>query len=111
MDCLYGNSKEFLEGISDNYWYFADIHHDALVWRDEPIFEVPDYKGRGPRPTKMAATTPAEHVSKIAGDETIPWVKMYLGSSDGSIACCCSPVRRRKNNTKGLKNCRLSSSS
>ena len=79
IDCLYGNSKEFLEGISDNYWYFADIHHDALVWRDEPTFEVPDYKGRGPRPTKMAATTPAEHVSKIAGDDTIPWIKMHLG--------------------------------
>lgn len=86
MDCLYGNSKEFLEAISDNYWYLADIHNDALAWRVQPTFEVPDYKGRGPRPKKMAATTPAEPVSKIAGDDTIPWRKMVLGEgSKGPI--------------------------
>src|SRR5680860_155408 len=86
VDCLYGNSKEFIEGISDDYWYFADIHHDALAWRVQPTFEVPEYKGRGPRPTKAAATIPAEHVSKIAGDDTIPWIKMKLGEgSKGPI--------------------------
>ena len=79
MDCLYGNSKEFIEAISDNYWYFADIHKESLAWRVQPTFEVPDYKGRGPRPKKMAATTPAEPVSKIAEDDTIPWRRMYLG--------------------------------
>jgi len=75
MDCLYGNSKEFLEAISDKYWYFADIHNDALVWRVQPTFEVPEYKGRGPHPKKRVATTPAEPVSKIAGDDTIPAAK------------------------------------
>lgn len=86
VDCLYGNSKEFLEGISDNYWYFADIHHNSLVWRVQPTFEVPEYKGRGPRSAKAVATTPAERVSKIAEDDTIPWVKMQLGEgSKGSI--------------------------
>lgn len=86
MDCLYGNSKEFLEAISDNYWYFADIHKEALAWRVQPTFEVPDYKGRGPRPKKMAATTPAEPVAKIAADDTIPWRRMYLGEgSKGPI--------------------------
>ena len=86
MDCLYGNSKEFLEAITDKYWYFADIHKEALVWRVQPTFEVPDYKGRGPRPKKMAATTPAEQVSKIAADDTLPWRRMYLGEgSKGPI--------------------------
>jgi SRSO17 transposase len=79
MDCLYGNSREFLDAISDNYWYFADIHTNSLVWRTQPTFEVPEYKGRGPHPKKMAASTPAEPVSKIAEDNTIPWEKMYLG--------------------------------
>ncbi|MBE3101282.1 MAG: IS701 family transposase [Firmicutes bacterium] len=86
VDCLYGNSKEFLEGISDDYWYFADVHHDSLAWRVQPTFEVPEYKGKGPRPTKVAATTPAERVSKIAEDDTIPWIKMQLGEgSKGPI--------------------------
>jgi SRSO17 transposase len=86
MDCLYGNSKEFLEAIADKYWYFADIHKEALVWRVQPTFEVPDYKGRGPRPKKMVATTSAEQVGKIAEDNTIPWKRMYLGEgSKGPI--------------------------
>lgn len=86
MDCLYGNSKEFLDSISKKYLYFADIHKDALVWRTEPVFEVPEYKGRGPQPQKMVATTKPETVSKIAGDENIPWQNMYLGEgSKGPI--------------------------
>lgn len=86
MDCLYGNSREFLEAISDNYWYFADIHNNVLVWRTQPTFEVPEYKGKGPHPKKMVATTPSESVSKLAEDDTIPWQKMYLGEgSKGPI--------------------------
>jgi len=86
MDCLYGNSKEFLDSISDKYLYFADIHKDARVWRFEPVIEVPEYKGRGPQPQKMVATTKPETVSKIAEDESIPWENMYLGEgSKGAI--------------------------
>ena len=86
MDSLYGNSKEFLDAISDKYWYFADIHENTMVWREQPKFEVPEYKGKGPRPKKMAASTPAKSVSKIAKDDAIPWQKMYLGEgSKGPI--------------------------
>ena len=86
MDCLYGNSKEFLDSISEKYLYLADIHKDARVWRSEPVFEVPEYKGRGPQPKKMVATTKPETVSKIAEDENISWKNMYLGEgSKGPI--------------------------
>jgi SRSO17 transposase len=86
VDCLYGNSKKFLEGVSKHYLYFADIHKESLAWRVQPTFEVPEYKGRGPRPKKMAATIPAEPVSKIAEDDTLPWNRRYLGEgSKGPI--------------------------
>lgn len=86
VDSLYGNSKEFIEAIPDNYWYFADIHKEALVWRTQPKFEVPAYKGKGPRPQKKVATTQAEQAAKIAEDKTIPWQRMYLGEgSKGPI--------------------------
>ena len=94
MDCLYGNSKEFLEAISDKYQYFADIHNNVLVWRTQPTFEVPEYKGRGPHPRKMVATTPSESVSKIALDDTILWQKMHLGEgSKGPIYADIKAVR------------------
>jgi len=85
-DCLYGNSKEFLDAVSDKYWYFADIHNNSQVWRVQPTFELPEYKGKGPYPKKMVATTKTEPVSAIADDDTIPWREMYLGEgSKGPI--------------------------
>ncbi len=79
VDSLYGNSKEFLKAIPDKYWYFADIHNDAQVWRVKPTFEVPLYKGIGRKPTKEAPTTKPEKVSSIADDESIPWKNACLG--------------------------------
>jgi len=104
MDCLYGNSKEFLDSISEKYLYFADIHKDARVWRSEPVFVVPEYKGRGPQPKKMVATTKPETVSKIAEDENIVWKNMYLGEgSKGSIYSDikCLRIFRGFENEKG----------
>lgn len=82
VDSLYGNSKEFLNAIPREYWYFADIHNDTLVWRSKPTFEIPPYKGIGRKPTKEAPTTKPEKASSIANDETIPWKTVGLG--DGS---------------------------
>lgn len=82
VDSLYGNSKEFLDAIPKKYWYFADIHNNSLVWRLEPTFEIPPYKGAGRKPTKKVPTTKPENVSTIANDESIPWKTVCLG--DGS---------------------------
>ena len=79
VDSLYGNSKEFLNAIPKKYWYFADIHNDTLVWRSEPAFEIPPYKGAGRKSTKKVPTTKPEKVSSIANDESIPWNTAYLG--------------------------------
>ncbi|MFZ3129734.1 MAG: transposase, partial [Desulfosporosinus sp.] len=113
MDCLYGNSKEFIEAISDNYWYFADIHNNVQVWRTQPTFEVPEYKGRGPRPKKMVAATPAEPVSRIAEDDTIPWQKRHLGEgAKGPIYSDIKAIRiwrafPEENGEVSIKPCRL----
>jgi len=86
VDSLYGNSKPFLDAIPDRYWYFADIHNDTRVWRSEPSFEIPPYKGKGQPPVKKAPTTPPEKVSAIANDETVPWKFVCLGEgSKGSM--------------------------
>lgn len=82
VDSLYGNSKAFLSAIPEKYWYFADIHNDALIWREEPTFEIPPYKGKGRKPTKKVPTTKPEKASTLAEDESIPWKTVCLG--DGS---------------------------
>lgn len=94
VDSLYGNSKEFLKAIPDKYWYFADIHNDAQVWRVKPTFEIPLYKGIGRKPTKEAPTTKPEKVSTIANDESIPWKAVCLGEgSKGPMYAQIKTVR------------------
>ncbi len=86
VDSLYGNNKEFLKAIPDKYWYFADIPCDAQVWSSKPVFEIPEYSGRGRRAIKEAPTTKSIKVSDVAKDDNIPWKKVYLGEgSKGPI--------------------------
>ena len=86
IDSLYGNSKEFLNSIPKKYWYFADIHNDSLIWRSEPIFEIPEYAGKGRKATKKSSTTKPEKVSSIANDENLPWRSVCLGyGSKGAV--------------------------
>jgi len=86
---------------------------NVLVWRTQPTFEVPKYKGRDPLPKKMVATTPSESVAKIAEDDTIPWQKMYLGEgSKGPIYSEIKAIRiyrvfPEENGEVSIKSCWL----
>ena len=94
VDSLYGNSKAFLNAIPSKYWYFADIHNDAQVWRLEPTFELPAYNGRGRKPTREFPTTKPEKASTLANDESIPWKQVCLGKgSKGPVYAQIKCVR------------------
>lgn len=94
VDSLYGNSKTFLNAIPEQYWYFADIHNDALVWRSQPTFEIPPYNGRGRKPTRAMPIIKPEPVSKLAEDVKIPWKNMYLGEgSKGAVYAQIKSIR------------------
>jgi len=77
-DSLFGASKTFLDGLPQECWYFADIHSPTLVWRDRPEVALPEYRGRGQRPTKLKASFPPVPVSQIATDDSIPWERVIL---------------------------------
>jgi SRSO17 transposase len=52
-DELYGRSTEFLDGVAElDRWYFAEVPHDTRVWATRPETGVPEWSGRGRRPTK-----------------------------------------------------------
>lgn len=86
VDALYGSSVAFLDAIPEKYWYFADVKATTRVWREEPVFEVPPYSGRGRPPTKHLPDKDPETVADIANDDTIPWSTEELGNgSKGPI--------------------------
>jgi len=52
-DELYGRNPAFLDGVADlDRWYFAEVPCDTRVWKIRPQTAVPEWSGRGRRPTK-----------------------------------------------------------
>ncbi len=60
-DELYGDSPAFRDGVAAlNKWYFAEVKGTTLIWQDRPEVHVPDWKGRGRRPTRLRLRHPAD---------------------------------------------------
>jgi SRSO17 transposase len=52
-DELYGRNPDFLDGVAAlGRWYFAEVPHNTRVWKTRSKTAVPEWSGRGPRPTK-----------------------------------------------------------
>jgi SRSO17 transposase len=69
-DEAYGENPDFLDGVAAlNRWYLAEVPHTTRVWQVRPQTVIPEWSGRGPRPTKerLAPGEPeAESVAEIA---------------------------------------------
>jgi SRSO17 transposase len=69
-DEAYGRDTAFLDGVASlDLWYFAEVPHNTRVWQTRPQTAVPEWAGRGPRPTKerLAEGEPeAKRVDAIA---------------------------------------------
>lgn len=51
-DEAFGRDSQFLDQASENVYYFAEVPHDTQVWRDRPATSVPEWKGKGRKPTR-----------------------------------------------------------
>ncbi len=78
-DSFFGRNKEFLASLPKEYYYFADIPENIMVWQSMPTVYVPEYRGRGKKPEKLRASTQPIPVSQIARDKSIPWREVVLG--------------------------------
>jgi SRSO17 transposase len=71
-DELYGRSTDFLDGVAElGRWYYAEVPHDTRVWKRRPETGVPEWSGRGRRPTRerLLPDEPiSERVDEIAAD-------------------------------------------
>ena len=78
VDSSFGMDKSFLDGLPKELIYFADIHNNALVYRERPDFVLAPYSGRGRRPIPKPEFPPVT-VKSLAEDESIPWNDVVLG--------------------------------
>ena len=92
-DELYGDSPAFRDGVAElNQWYFTEIKCSTLLWRCRPEVYVPEWKGRGRRPTRLCLRNPADRpvsVQELVG--SIPkegWtIATIKEGSKGPIVC------------------------
>lgn len=61
-DEAFGRSTQFLDQVADlGLFYYAEVPHDTCVWLEKPTTYVPQWSGRGRRPTRerLAPGAPA----------------------------------------------------
>jgi len=93
-DSFFGDNKPFLDSLPEGCCYFADIHCTTAVFTSMPEVALPEYRGRGKRPTRPKASFPPVQVSRIATDDSIPWEKVILGEgSKGPIIADVKALR------------------
>jgi SRSO17 transposase len=79
VDSSFGMDKDFLDSLPEGLIYFADVHNNALVFRDRPDIVLPSYSGKGRRPTVPKPESPPVSVKSLAEDGSIPWNDVVLG--------------------------------
>jgi SRSO17 transposase len=65
-DELYGDSPDFRDRMADmGKWYFTEVRCSTLVWRHRPQVYVPQWSGKGRRPTRLRLRTPNDRPSRV----------------------------------------------
>jgi hypothetical protein len=80
VDSFFGRDHKFLDALPRNYVYFADIPCNTRVFIGRPVMALPEYKGRGRRPSELVPSFPARSVNEIADDDDFPWNDVVLGN-------------------------------
>jgi SRSO17 transposase len=67
----FGRDTTLLDQIAGlGLWYFAEVPHDTHVWQSRPATAVPEWSGRGRRPTRAQVLDPTvlpDTVADLAG--------------------------------------------
>ena len=77
-DGAFGCDAEFRRGLPQSVLFFADIHTNQRVFRERPEWSLPEYKGRGKKPTRLQPSVAPIPVSAITEDPSIPWKDVIL---------------------------------
>lgn len=70
-DEAFGRSTEFLDDVAAlGLWYYAEVPHDTQVWRERPESSVPEWLGRGRRPTRerLVEGEPAPETVRVVAE-------------------------------------------
>ena len=78
MDSAFGRDHEFLDSLPEDLIFFANIPCDHYVFTQRPDMLVPEYPGRGRKPSAAPSFPPLKVKDVIAQSEA-PWEDVVLG--------------------------------
>lgn len=96
-DAAFGEDIDFLNALPKNRYYFAAIKSNTQVFIKKPKIGLPEYKGRGRRPTKIGIL-PGEpkprSVSEIAKGKSLSWQPVVVAEgAKGPIIARVARIR------------------
>jgi SRSO17 transposase len=92
-DALYGDSPAFRDGVAAlDKWYFTEIKSTSLVWPSRPEVYLPEWRGRGRRPTRLKLRQPDDQPVAVKDlVATLPkaaWLRATIKEgSKGPLVC------------------------
>ena len=96
-DAAFGEDIEFLNRLPKDRYYFAAIKSNTLVFIKKPRLGVPEYKGRGRRPTKIGVLSgepKPRRVSEIAKGNLLSWKPVVVAEgAKGPIIAHVARIR------------------
>lgn len=70
-DEAFGRDTKFLDAVAEHLFYFAEVPHDTHLWQERPATAVPEWSGRGRKPTNeqlVAGEPPSRTVIDIVAE-------------------------------------------
>lgn len=65
-DELYGDSPAFRDGVAAlDKWYFTEVKSTSLLWQTRPEVYLPEWPGRGRRPTRLKLRQPEDRPVEV----------------------------------------------
>ena len=64
-DEAFGRDSKFLDEVDQSVFYFAEVPHDTQVWQVRPATSVPEWKGKGRKPTRERVEEGEPHAQTV----------------------------------------------
>jgi SRSO17 transposase len=86
LDAGFGCDYSLLDGFPKDMIYFADVHNDCKVFKENPGCYLPEYSGFGRKPSKLVTDGIPITVKELIDSAELPWERVMLGiGSKGPI--------------------------
>jgi SRSO17 transposase len=79
VDSAFGSDNDFLDGLPESVVYFADVRGNHHVFTDKPGVYIPEYSGRGRKPTKEKTDVVPLTVKEVVEKSEARWERVVLG--------------------------------